>query len=57
MELKKYTFFNKIVWDTFVQPGEVVEVRMLKASGWAKSVVSGYFDDHDAFCKAVKQAD
>lgn len=65
MNPKKLTFFNKEVWNTFVNPGEVVEIRILKVYGksqawgneFAKGTVSGYFDDHDAFCKAVKVAD
>lgn len=61
----KMTFFDRSVWDTFKKNGEVVEVRILKASGkspawggeFAKKTVSGYFDDHAAFCKAVQHAD
>jgi len=61
----KLTFYDKEVWNTFVKPGEVLEVRMPKVYGkspawgndFAKGVVSGYFDDHEAFCKAVKAAD
>ena len=48
-----------------MRPGEVVEVRILKVWGkspawgndFAKGTVSGYFDDHDSFCKAVREAD
>jgi hypothetical protein len=49
----------------FVRPGEIVEVRILKASGksqaWgnesARGIVSGYFDRFEACCKAVQTAD
>jgi len=61
----KITLFNKEVWELFIHQGEVVEVRILniygKSQAWnndfAKGTVSGYFDDHESFCKAVKQAD
>jgi len=61
----EFTFYDQFVWDVFVKPGEVVEVRILKAYGkssawgqdYAKGVVSGYFDNHAAFCDAVKSAD
>ena len=35
-------------------PGDVVEVRILKTSA---GVVSGYFDDHEAFATAIESAD
>lgn len=61
----KLTLFEQDVFRAFVKPGEVVEVRIPKARGkspawgdqWARGTVSGYFDDHDAFCKAVQLAD
>ncbi len=48
-----------------MRPGEVVEVRIPKIWGkspawgndFAKGTVSGYFDDHEAFCVSVKAAD
>jgi len=60
---KKWTLYDKEVGRTFI--GEVVEVRILKAFGrstawdndFAKGTVSGYFDDHEAFCNAVRIAD
>jgi len=63
--MANHTFFDKAVWNLFVRPGEVVEVRILKVWGkspawgddFAKGVVSGYFDDHEFFCNAVKAAD
>jgi hypothetical protein len=59
------TLFDRPVFETFIRPGEVVEVRILKASGkspaWgnelARGTISGCFDDHQAFCKAVQLAD
>lgn len=61
----KKTMFGKEIFEQFVKPGEVVEVRILKvygkSSAWnndfAKGTVSGYFDDHNLFCEAVKKAD
>lgn len=62
--VKRYTLFDKEVWDLFVKPGEVVELRTLgcrgKHSAWGgawvsgKGIVSGYFDNHEDFCKALK---
>lgn len=57
--------FEWTVFEQFVNPGEVVEIRILGVFGrsraWdnktARGVVSGYFDDHDSFCNAVKLAD
>jgi len=61
----KMTLFDRQVFETFVHPREVVEVRILGARGkaqawggeWANGTVSGYFDDHRAFCQAVQAAD
>lgn len=61
----KKTLFDKEIFEQFVKPGEVVEVRIPKAYGksiawgneFAKGTVSGYFDDHNIFCEAVKKAD
>ena len=61
----KKTLFDKEIFNLFTQPGEVVEIRIPKAYGksvawgndFAKGTVSGYFDDHTAFCEAVKKAD
>lgn len=59
------TLFDRAVWDVFVRPGEVIEVRIPHARGksaaWgneaARGTVSGYFDDFEAFSKAVQLAD
>jgi hypothetical protein len=48
-----HTLFDKPIFEIFVKPGEVAEVRIPKPRG----TVSGYFDDHAAFCKAVRAAD
>ncbi len=61
----KKTLFDRDVFEIFVRPGETVEVRIPKVygksvawgGGFAKGTVSGYFDNHTAFCEAVKQAD
>jgi len=57
--------FEPDVFRLFLGPGEVAEVRILKALGKSKAwgneyvrgTVSGYFDDHHAFCEAVQLAD
>jgi len=61
----KITLFDREVFNLFVRPAEVTEVRVIGARGksaawggeYARGVVSGYFDDHNAFCDAVKKAD
>jgi len=61
----RLTLFDKETFQLFCEPGEVVEVRIPKVYGkspawgdeYAKGTVSGYFDDHAAFCKSVMQAD
>ena len=57
--------FDRLVWDLFINPGEVVEVRILGVKGkyevfggdYIRGPVSGYFDDFERFSKAVKEAD
>jgi len=59
------SFFERKVWNLFLRPGEVVEIRILKVWGksgawggeFAKGTVSGYFDDHEDFCDFIKAAD
>jgi hypothetical protein len=61
----KKTLFDTEVFPIFVKPGEVVEVRILNARGkspawgneYARGTISGHFDDHEAFCRVVKEAD
>lgn len=62
---KRWILFQKDIFELFVMPGEVVEVRIPKVFGksqawgreFARGTVSGYFDDHEAFCKAVELVD
>ena len=64
-DVKKFTLYDKIVWDLFVKPGEVIEMRLLDTfgksrvwdGGFAKGTVSGYFDNHKDFCECLKLAD
>jgi len=64
-QVNHYTLFDKEIFDLFVKPGEVVEIRILGAYGkypawgndWAKGTVSGYFDNHEDLCKYLKLAD
>ena len=64
-EQARFTLFDRPVFETFVKPGEVTEVRILKALGkseawgsdYARGTVSGIFDDFETFCKLVKLAD
>ena len=64
-EVKRYSLFDRVVWNLFVKPGEVVEMRILGAFGkhpawggdYAKGTVSGYFDNHDAFCRKLRIVD
>jgi hypothetical protein len=63
MNTVKIPLSNKKAFETFTPHGDVVEVRILNAygnnkawDGFAKGVVTGYFDNHDSFCKAVREA-
>ena len=56
------TLFDKHVFETFINPGEVIEVRIPHAEGtldgkYIRGTISGYYDDHEKFCEAVKKAD
>jgi hypothetical protein len=61
----KWTMFDRRVWELFINPGEVAEVRILGVKGkyevfggdYIRGPVSGYFDDFEKFSKAVKEAD
>jgi len=53
--MQKWTLYDRPVWGTFVQPGEVIEVRFIGVNG--RWTYSGYFDDHDALCREVRQLD
>jgi hypothetical protein len=57
-----YTLLDKTVFDTFVHPGEVVEIRVPSFKGRinnenVRGTITGYFDDHNAFCEAVREID
>jgi hypothetical protein len=57
-----YSMLDKEVFDRFVKPnsGEIIEVRLLKCfgnssawDGFAKGVVSGYYDDFNKFSRDI----
>lgn len=56
--------FDSKVWEIFVHPSEITEIRIVKAVGRLPqtgecvrgATVSGYFDDHECFCRCVKAA-
>jgi len=48
---KQYTFISKEVYDVFVKPDEVVEIRVLIG----RNIWCGYFDNHESFCKALNE--
>lgn len=50
--MKQYTLFDRETFEYFIHPGEVTEVRIP-----CKPTISGYFDDHGLFCKAVQGAE
>jgi hypothetical protein len=56
------TLFDKPVFETFIKPGEVVEIRIPHAEGtldgkYFRGTFSGYFDDIGLFCEAVKKGE
>jgi hypothetical protein len=58
----RLTLFDNHVFETFIKPGEVVEIRIPQAEGsldgkYVRGTVSGYFDDFGAFCEAVRKAE
>ena len=53
--MSNLTLFDRQVWERFVKPGEVMEVRFLKVG--RRFTESGYFDNHEDFCRWVKQID
>lgn len=59
----RFTLFQENVFKLFVNPGEIVEVRIIEAygkspawDGFAKGTVSGYFDNFLSFFNVVSQA-
>lgn len=59
--MNKLTFYDESVWNHFLKPGEVAEIRTLNTTGnfagqrVYRKTISGYFDNHADFCKALKQ--
>lgn len=59
-DVKFLTFYDTLVFNHFSKPGEVMEIRILNASGnfagqrIQRRTLSGYFDNHADFCKALK---
>jgi len=51
------TLFDLDVFNLFVHPGEIIEVRAMGVDRKKNMVLSGYFDNHNDFCKAVKETD
>ena len=62
--MKNLTMFDTDCWNMFFNPGEVVEIRFLKARGTLpfttesvrSTTLTGYFDNHQDFCKHVEAA-
>jgi len=52
---RRLSFLDPIVWNTFVNLGEVIEMRLIKFQG--RSTMSGYFDCHDGFCRAIRESE
>ncbi len=46
------TLFDKEIFECFIRPGEVTEVRIP-----GRPTMAGYFDDHELFSRHVQQAD
>jgi hypothetical protein len=58
----RLTLFDRRVFETFIKPGEIVEIRIPHAEGtldgkYVRGAVSGYFDDHVPFCEALRKAE
>ena len=58
--MDKFTFYDIPVFNHFMNPIEVMEIRVLNAFGnfagqrIHRRTLSGYFDNHADFCKALK---
>jgi len=58
--MNRLNFYDTSVWNHFHKPGEVVEMRILDATGTFagrqayRKTLSGYFDSHADFCKVLK---
>lgn len=56
------TLFDKHVFETFIKPGEVAEIRIPHAEGildgkYVRGTVSGYFDTFEEFCESLKKTE
>lgn len=58
--LKKRTLLDENIFRVFISPGEVIETRIFDAfgksehwDGYARGIISGYFDNFDDFKKAL----
>ncbi len=51
------TLLDGDVYKLFIHPGEIIEVRIMGVDGKKSMVLSGYFDDHEVFARAVREAD
>lgn len=47
----------KAVWDLFVEPERVVELRVLGHRGNSRNIARGYFDNRESFISTVVEAD
>jgi len=58
--MERLSFYDLMVWNHFFNSGEVVEIRILNATGHLdgqriyRKTLSGYFDNHPDFYKALK---
>jgi hypothetical protein len=60
--MEKLTMLDQQVFNTFVKPGEIIEIRALNCrgngesvwNGFARGTVSGYFDEYDKFCSSLR---
>ncbi len=58
----RLTLFEKEVFEIFIHPDEVVEVRVPSFKGRingenVRGTITGYFDNHETFCRAVQALD
>lgn len=56
--MERLTMFDRVVFETFIRYGEVIEIRVPNAIGKGiRGTVSGYFDDFNLFCEAAQKAE
>jgi len=51
------TLFDYEVFEMFVHPGEIIEVRIMCLDGKKGMILSGYFDNYEDFCREVQEID